>query len=81
MTMAQFDTVKAFVIAHGPRWIGALIILILGVLGAKLSRRWIGSILNRSRVRDDLLLKSFFLRAVSLSIGITDDGQYADDNH
>jgi small conductance mechanosensitive channel len=68
--MAQFDSVKAFIAAHALRWLGALLILIIGVLAAKLSRRSLRSILDRSRVRDDLLLKNFFLRSISLSIVI-----------
>lgn len=68
--MPQFDTVKAFIIEHAPRWFGALIIILVGVLASKLSRRWLTSILNRSRVREDLLLKNFFLRSVSLAIVI-----------
>ncbi len=38
------------------------------MLASKLSKRWLAKILNRSRVRDDLLLKNFFLRSVSVSI-------------
>lgn len=68
--MPQFDTVKAFLLEHAPRWFGALIIILIGVLAAKLSRRSLTSILNRSRVREDLLLKNFFLRSVSLGIVI-----------
>ena len=68
--MPQFDTAKAFIIEHAPRWFGALIIILVGVLASKLSRRWLTSILNRSRVREDLLLKNFFLRSVSLAIVI-----------
>lgn len=36
LTMAQFDSVKAYIIVHGPQWLGALIILIVGVLASKL---------------------------------------------
>jgi len=68
--MPQFDAVKAFIAGHAPQWLGAVIILIIGVLASKLSTRWLRPILNRSRVRDDLLLKSFFLRSVSVSIFI-----------
>jgi len=68
--MPEFNAVRAFIIDHAPNWIGALIIILVGVLASKLSKRWLGAILNRSRVRDDLLLKRFFLRAISLSIVI-----------
>lgn len=66
--MAQFDSIKAYIIAHALQWLLALIILTVGVFASKLSRRWLGKILNRSRVRDDLLLKNFFLRSISVSI-------------
>jgi small conductance mechanosensitive channel len=66
--MPQYDAIKEFFISHALQWIGALIILTVGLLASKLSRRWLKPVLNRSRVRDDLLLKSFFLRLVSVSI-------------
>jgi small conductance mechanosensitive channel len=69
--MPQFETLKAFIIQHATRWLTALIILLIGVLASKLGRRWLKSILDRSRVREDLLLKNFFLRSVSLAIVIT----------
>ena len=69
--MPQFETVKAFIIQHAAQWVVALIILLIGVLASKLSRRWLKSILDRSRVREDLLLKNFFLRSVSVAIVIT----------
>src|SRR4030095_1111830 len=68
--MSQFDTAKAYITAHALEWLVALLILIVGVFASKLSRRWLSKILNRSRVRDDFLLKNFFLRAVSVSIVI-----------
>ena len=66
--MAQVETVKALILDHATQWLGALIILLIGVLASKLSKRWLSAILNRSRVRDDFLLKNFFLRSVSLAI-------------
>ncbi|HXI89094.1 MAG TPA: mechanosensitive ion channel family protein [Blastocatellia bacterium] len=68
--MPQFDAVKAFLSAHALQWLTALIILLIGVFASKLSRRWLRSILDRSRVREDLLLKDFFLRSISLAIVI-----------
>src|SRR6266496_33587 len=69
-TMPQFDAVKAFLTAHALQWLTALIILLIGVFASRLSRRWLRSILDRSRVREDLLLKDFFLRSISLAIVI-----------
>ena len=68
LEMPQYEAIKEFFISHALQWIGALIILIVGLLASKLSRRWLKPVLNRSRVGDDLLLKSFFLRSVSVSI-------------
>lgn len=68
--MPQFETVKAFINEHALQWLAALIILLIGVLASRLSRRWLRSILDRSRVREDLLLKNFFLRSVSFAIVI-----------
>jgi len=66
--MVHLESLKIYIIEHAPGWFAALIILIIGVLISKLSRRWLHAILNRSRIRDDLLLKNFFLRSVSLAI-------------
>ena len=68
--MPQFDAVKAFLSAHALQWLTALIILLVGVFASRLSRRWLRSILDRSRVREDLLLKNFFLRSISLAMVI-----------
>ena len=68
--MALIDIVKAYITAHALQWFGALIILLVGVLASKLSKRSLTPILNRSRVRDDLLLKNFFLRSISVAIVI-----------
>src|SRR5262245_25685925 len=68
--MPVIDAVKAFIIEHARDWIGALVILAVGLLAAKLVRRSLSSVLERSRVRDDALLKSFFLRTITLFIVI-----------
>jgi small conductance mechanosensitive channel len=68
--MPQIDAVKAFLSEHALQWLTALIILLVGVFASRLSRRWLRSILDRSRVREDLLLKHFFLRSISLAIVI-----------
>ncbi len=69
--MPQLDTIKNFVSQHATQWVVALVVLLIGVLASKLSKRWLRSILDRSRVRDDVLLKDFFLRAVSVAIVLT----------
>src|SRR5713226_5225527 len=68
--MPPLESIKTFVISHAVQWFAALLVLLIGLLASKLSKRWLAAILNRSRVRDDLLLKTFFLRSVSLSIVI-----------
>ena len=69
--MPQLDTIKNFISQHATQWVVALLVLLIGVLASKLSKRWLRSILDRSRVRDDVLLKDFFLRAVSVAIVLT----------
>jgi small conductance mechanosensitive channel len=66
--MPQIDAAKAYIFLHWPHWVLGLLILLIGVLASTLSKRWLRAVLNRSRVRDDALLKNFFLRTVSLSI-------------
>jgi small conductance mechanosensitive channel len=44
------------------------IALIASIVVSKLAKKWLTALLNRSRVRDDRLLKSFFLRTLTLSI-------------
>jgi small conductance mechanosensitive channel len=68
--MPQLESVKGFLSSHAVQWFAALLVLLIGLFASKLSKRWLTAILNRSRVRDDLLLKNFFLRSVSLSIVI-----------
>jgi small conductance mechanosensitive channel len=46
----------------------ALIILFVGVIVARLAKRWLSKLLDRSRIKDDLLLKSFFIRSLYLTI-------------
>jgi small conductance mechanosensitive channel len=61
---------KDYIFAHAAKWLTALLILVLGVLASKLGKRWLRLVLNRSRVRDDALLKNFFLRTITVSIWI-----------
>jgi small conductance mechanosensitive channel len=68
--MPQLEWVRDLVRSHAVQWFAALLVLLIGLLASKLSKRWLAALLNRSRVRDDLLLKTFFLRSVSLSIVI-----------
>jgi small conductance mechanosensitive channel len=47
-----------------------LIALIASIIVSKLAKKWLAALLNRSRVRDDHLLKSFFIRTLNISIYI-----------
>lgn len=62
------EQLKAKAIQYAPGYVQALIIILLGLLFARLARKWIGAVIDRSRIGNDLLLKDFFLRIVSLSI-------------
>jgi small conductance mechanosensitive channel len=68
LSMPDIEFAKKFIIEHGPQWLAALLIMLVGVLASKLSKRWLKAVLSRSRVRDDALLRNFFLRTVSVSI-------------
>lgn len=63
--ITDLEGLKAFVFNH---LIYAVLALLVGGLVARLARRWLRIILERSRVRDDSLLKDFFLRTLSLTI-------------
>ncbi|HET9529695.1 MAG TPA: mechanosensitive ion channel family protein [Blastocatellia bacterium] len=51
-----------------PRVIIALIIFLVGLLAARIARKWLGNALDRSRIRNDQLLRNFFVRSVTLTI-------------
>jgi small conductance mechanosensitive channel len=51
-----------------PRVVTALIIFFIGLLLARLASRWLAVALDRSRIRNDPLLRNFFVRTVSLTL-------------
>ncbi len=53
---------------NGRKILYAALILIIGLFISTFTKRWLKPILDRSRIHQDLLLKSFFLRATSLLI-------------
>jgi small conductance mechanosensitive channel len=44
------------------------LIVLLAVVLSRLLKRWLNAAMERSRIRDDLLLRSFFLRVLSITI-------------
>jgi small conductance mechanosensitive channel len=66
--IAAVERLKAYVVNQAPRLIGAALIVLVGVIVARLSRRWLGAVLKRTRVRDDQMLQGFFLRSLSFVI-------------
>jgi small conductance mechanosensitive channel len=62
------DNVRAVFIARTPSLLYAICIVLIGLLASRFGKRWLSAILNRSRIREDLLLKDFFLRVFSGSI-------------
>jgi small conductance mechanosensitive channel len=62
------DQAKAIFIAQTPTLLYALCILLIGLLASRFGKRWLGAILDRSRIGTDLLLKDFFLRVFSGSV-------------
>ncbi|MEK6301076.1 MAG: mechanosensitive ion channel domain-containing protein [Acidobacteriota bacterium] len=63
-----FDRIRAVFLAQTPSLFYAIFVLLIGFLASRLARRWLRAILDRSRIREDRLLKDFFLRVVSVSI-------------
>jgi small conductance mechanosensitive channel len=63
-----FETLRRTGFAIAINLIQALVIIFIGVIVARLARRWLSKLLDRSRIKDDLLLKSFFLRSLYLAI-------------
>lgn len=53
---------------NGRSFIYAALILIIGLFISTFTKRWLKPILDRSRISQDILLKSFFLRTASISI-------------
>jgi small conductance mechanosensitive channel len=62
------ETLRNEFVQNAPKVIYAALILIAGLFISTLTKRWLRPILDRSRIRDDLLLKSFFIRTVVFSI-------------
>jgi small conductance mechanosensitive channel len=69
-TKAMPNWIEDFINQHQilARLIYAAVIFLTGVIASRLARRWLAPILDRSRIGSDLLLKNFFLRALSISI-------------
>lgn len=62
------DRIRSIFIARTPSLFYGFCILLIGLLASRVGKRWLGAILNRSRIREDLLLRDFFLRVFSGSI-------------
>lgn len=65
-----YETFKRIGLELTLNFIQALIILLVGVIVARLARKWLSSLLDRSRIKDDRLLKNFFIRSLYLTIMI-----------
>ncbi|HMG33848.1 MAG TPA: mechanosensitive ion channel domain-containing protein [Blastocatellia bacterium] len=59
---------KASLFEHAEGAVYAILSLALGLILARILRRWLNAILNRSRIRDDSLLRSFFIRVLNGTI-------------
>jgi small conductance mechanosensitive channel len=68
----EFEQIKGFLLQYGRTVLYPLavllIALIISLIVSRLAKKWLTALLNRSRVRDDHLLKSFFSRTLTLSI-------------
>ena len=66
--LATAERVKAYLIGLAPKLITAALIVLVGIIIARLSKRWLGAVLKRTRVRDDQMLQGFFLRSLSFVV-------------
>lgn len=62
------EILKSEFAKNGRSFLYAVVILVVGLCISTLTKRWLKPILDRSRVHQDQLLKSFFLRSASLLI-------------
>ena len=62
------ELLKNELATNGRKILYAALILIIGLFISTFTKRWLKPILDRSRIHQDILLKSFFLRATSLFI-------------
>lgn len=62
------ETLKTEFVQNAPKAVYAALILIAGLCISAITKRWLRPILDRSRIRDDLLLKNFFIRTVVFCI-------------
>ncbi len=63
-----FENWRSSLISIAPNIFYAILIMAIGIIAARLVKRWLRPILDRGRIGNDNLLKNFFLRAISLSI-------------
>jgi small conductance mechanosensitive channel len=63
-----FHNLKDGIIQNAQKVLYSSLILVIGLLVSHLVKRWLRPILDRSRIRDDILLKNFFLRTVTFCL-------------
>lgn len=68
LKIIQIDELKALLLSKWQQILFALIILVIAFAFSRVANKWLTALLNRSRVRDDLLLKNFFIRTLTLSV-------------
>ena len=62
------DSLTEFARTHASSVITVVAIVLVGFILARLSRRWFGAFLGRTRIKNDPLLKEFFVRSLSFTI-------------
>jgi small conductance mechanosensitive channel len=68
LQITQADELKVWLLEKGKPVLAGLIILLIALAFSRVANKWLTALINRSRVRDDLLLKNFFVRTLTLSI-------------
>lgn len=68
LSIIDTDQIKSLLPVEWKKLLFALVIVVFAFAFSKVAKKWLTALLNRSRVRDDLLLKSFFVRTLTLSV-------------
>lgn len=70
MFTIQIERLRLFFSERGLEFLLAFLLLLVGIIISRIIKRWLRPVLNRSRIREDTLLREFFLRSASLVVHI-----------
>lgn len=62
------DRLRSLLPANWQNLLLAIVIIVFALAFSRVTKKWLTALLNRSRIREDLLLKSFFVRTLTVSV-------------